>query len=716
MIFFRGNFWRPCGTAAILIATMLAVMNNRAAAQSPQPADPASLSSSAPTASPLSPTATPKGNPTGTPSRAPKSAATAKQQQNATTVSPTDPQTVLSYLSDLISWYRHLGVEAELVEEPYETLFLANSRQIANEVLNLGFEYARAQANYIAQTTGKTGAGNGRIVDSTEAARLTDLKQKADAADAQVAALQTRIKGLQTRLNASRGRPRTVIASEIGTAQSELDLAQARADAAKAILQFESGTIMPAEGNDLATQIDELEHSIPDAERNAKHPVTGAPAAASAAAPATFAAIAPRRPQPTGILSLATDLLALQRKDDTLEQTAALTRQLIKRAQGVLDPVLALLRDIDRQGNSLPQGTAVADAQALRDRKLTLAALLEQHRLAVAVSLPLNKQIAVLNLHLKNIARWQATIDQRSSTELRSLALRLGGLATILIVIFLSGALWRIFTDKYVQDIRRRGQVMALRRIVISLVIVLVLIITFSDELGSFATVMGFAAAGIAVALQNVILSIAGYFFLIGRFGIKAGDRVQIGGVTGDVIEIGLVKLSLLELAGTGIYRQPTGRVVVFSNAIVFQPSGNFFKQAPGTSFIWNEVRLTLAPDCDYRLAEKRLLDAVDEVFSRYRDRVQSDYRHLERDLNLLLDTPKPQSRLSLSQSGLEVIIRYPCEAHAAPQIADEVSRRVLDAINREPSLRLAMQGIANIQAQEPPPPPSPGDGTVIQK
>jgi hypothetical protein len=110
-------------------------------------------------------------------------------------------------------------------------------------------------------------------------------------------------------------------------------------------------------------------------------------------------------------------------------------------------------------------------------------------------------------------------------------------------------------------------------------------------------------------------------------------------------------------------------------------------------------VRLTLAPDVDYRLAEKRLLDAVDEVFARYRDRVMRDYRHLERDLNIMLETPKPQSRLHLSQNGLEIVIRYPAETYTAPQITDEISRRVLDAINREPSLRLAVQGVANIQS-----------------
>jgi len=227
-----------------------------------------------------------------------------------------------------------------------------------------------------------------------------------------------------------------------------------------------------------------------------------------------------------------------------------------------------------------------------------------------------------------------------------------------------------------------------------------VVMINFSDEIGSAATVVGFAAAGIAVALQNVILSIAGYFFLIGRFGIRAGDRVQIGGVTGDVIEVGLVKLSLMELGGKGTHLQPTGRVVVFSNAIVFQPSGNFFKQAPGTSFVWNEVRLTLAPDVDYRLAEKRLLEAVDEVYARYRDRVMRDYRHLERDLNVILETPKPQSRLLLSETGLEIVIRYPAETYSAPQISDEISRRLLDAINRQPGLRLVPQATANIQTE----------------
>ncbi len=288
----------------------------------------------------------------------------------------------------------------------------------------------------------------------------------------------------------------------------------------------------------------------------------------------------------------------------------------------------------------------------LKGRKQSFEDLLAEHKLLSAAALPLSKQIVLLGVYTNNVGRWHDAISQRRSKEFRSLAIRLIGLGASLLLIFLGALAWRWLTNRYVTDVRRRGQVMAARRLVIGLTVLILLLINFADEIGSAATVVGFAAAGIAVALQNVILSVAGYFFLIGRFGIKAGDRVQIGGVTGDVIDIGLVKLSLMELGGTGTHREPTGRVAVFSNAIVFQPSGNFFKQAPGTSFVWNEVRLTLAPDVDYRLAEKRILDAVNEVFARYRDRVMRDYRHLERDLNIMLETPKPQSRLHLSQSG----------------------------------------------------------------
>ena len=678
---------------AVVFAIALAVACAAAFAQSP--AAGAQSASMAPSAS--VPTAA--ASVAATAAR-PAAAASAAAVSVSAAPLPPDAKTVISYLSDVINWYGHLGVEAQLVSEPDETLFFADDRQVASEVLRLAFEYARAQAAFLAKTspngavaaTGSTGTQTA----ATGAAGLGNTAQTLVSLEAAATTLRAKIKNLQAQLAKAPARQRTAIVSQIQDLQSELDLNQARLDALKALTEFESGSASPDQNSGLPAQIDELEHSIADSSKK------------TTTLPVDTALVT--RSERTGILGFITDLFALSNKLDALEENIALAKALAARAEGVRKSILASITSLNERGDALARGAGGADVAALQDRKKSFEKLLETHKLASAAALPLSKQIVLLGVYVNNVQRWHDAVEQRWNKEFRSLIIRLIVLGASLLLIFLGSLVWKWLTDRYVTDIRRRGQVMAARRLVLGLLIVIVLMVNFSDELGSAATVVGFAAAGIAVALQNVILSIAGYFFLIGRFGIKAGDRVQIGGVTGDVIDIGLVKLSLMELDGTGTHREPTGRVAVFSNAIVFQPSGNFFKQAPGTSFIWNEVRLTLAPDVDYRLAEKRILDAVDEVFARYRDRVMRDYRHLERDLNVMLETPKPQSRLHLSQNGLEIVIRYPAETYSAPQITDEISRRVLDAINREPSLRLAAQGIANIQSV--PPPASAEDGT----
>jgi small-conductance mechanosensitive channel len=219
-----------------------------------------------------------------------------------------------------------------------------------------------------------------------------------------------------------------------------------------------------------------------------------------------------------------------------------------------------------------------------------------------------------------------------------------------------------------------------------------------ATEIGSLATFAGLITAGIAVALQNVILAIAGYFFLVGKYGVRVGDRVQISGVTGNVIDIGMVRLHLMELGGSVLDPQPTGRVVVFSNSIVFQPTASFFKQIPGTNFGWHEVKLILAPDSDYGLAEKRLLSAVEKVYAKYQDKIVQQHRVIESAYSFGVDAPEPKSRLHLTQSGLEVVIRYPLELARSAEIDDEITRSLLEALERPPRLKLVGSGTPNIQ------------------
>jgi small-conductance mechanosensitive channel len=627
---------------------------------------------------------------------------------NAAEAPLTTPQGVLGYLSGAINWYRQLSTQAQLVEQPDETVFYTEDRQTAIDILQLGFDYARGVADFLGKSAAKKSGPSATHASLTGAsAGLNDLNEKLAALQAEVTDAQARLKKLQAQSAQARGAQRATLASQMQAVQGEIDLAQARADALSSIVQFQTGTSAPEQAAGLRGQIDELEKSIPELESNAAHSQTQTAATPTTAANTTATpAPAPvlQSSQPTG-MGVIFDLFEVRRRLDVLDQIQTGTNAFISQVKAAREPYLQRIIDLDERGAEFAKNTSTSgsDAAMLRGRKKDFDALIEEHKALVAASLPLTKQLVLLDVYTSNLDRWRASLGQRMRADIRSLSIRVAILAFTLLLIAGVAILWKQLTFRYVKDIRRRGQVLAARRFVVGILVLLVILINFADQLGSFATILGFAAAGVAVALQNVILSIAGYFFLIGRFGIKVGDRVQIGGVTGDVVEIGLVKLSLMELGGGGgNHLQPTGRVVVYSNAIVFQPNGNFFKQAPGTHFVWNEIRLTLAPDADYRLIEKRLTDAVDQVFARYREQVQRDYRHLERDLNILLESPKPQSRMSLSAAGLEVIIRYPAETRNSSQIADEVTRRVLDAIAREPSLRL-VTGTANIQAVVPP-------------
>ena len=115
---------------------------------------------------------------------------------------------------------------------------------------------------------------------------------------------------------------------------------------------------------------------------------------------------------------------------------------------------------------------------------------------------------------------------------------------------FVAAELWQRAVFRYVQDARRRSRfLLAAQNRALGLVVAIAAS-TFATELGSLATFAGLITAGLAVAMQSVLVSVVGYFFLIGKYGIRVGDRVQIGNVTGEVIDLGLVRLHLMELSG----------------------------------------------------------------------------------------------------------------------------------------------------------------------
>jgi small-conductance mechanosensitive channel len=205
--------------------------------------------------------------------------------------------------------------------------------------------------------------------------------------------------------------------------------------------------------------------------------------------------------------------------------------------------------------------------------------LLDRVKLLGPVVIPLRGESDLLRRMSSNLTGARRFVDRVSVETLETLGLQLFGLLLAVVAILIGAVLWRVAANRYLQNTYHRRLALATRNVVVACAIALVVVFHFTSELTALVTALGFAAAGIAFALQNVILSVAGYFSMVAPNGIRVGDRVSLQGpfgfVHGDVLDIGLVRIRLLELGGED--NKPTGRTVVFPNAVVF--TGSFYKE-----------------------------------------------------------------------------------------------------------------------------------------
>jgi small-conductance mechanosensitive channel len=299
---------------------------------------------------------------------------------------------------------------------------------------------------------------------------------------------------------------------------------------------------------------------------------------------------------------------------------------------------------------------------------------------------PLGEQGIAVDTTRGTLAEWRDDVSERFGAAAWQLLLHSLLLIVAIGALLVVSEVWRRATFRYLHDARRRRQFLVLRRVVVGIAITLILVAGFVSEIGSLATYAGFVTAGVAVAMQNVILAVVAYFFLIGRYGVRVGDRITLAGVTGNVIEIGLVRIYLMELAGTDLH--PTGRVVVLSNAVLFQPAA-LFKQVPGADYVWHIVTITLSTATDLAAAEGRLEAAAESVYEGYRAAIEQQHANLQRFMDVETSVPRTDVRSRLTAAGLECTVRYPVDASQAGTIDRAMVAAIRQAIASEPKLSL---------------------------
>lgn len=189
------------------------------------------------------------------------------------------------------------------------------------------------------------------------------------------------------------------------------------------------------------------------------------------------------------------------------------------------------------------------------------------------------------------------------------------------------------------------------------ILIVLALIFIYFKQLGSFTVALGVAGAGIAFALQEVIASVAGWMALMfGNF-YKTGDRVQLGGIKGDVIDIGVLRTTLMETGNWVDGDLYNGRIVRVANSFVFkEPVFNYSGDFP---FLWDEIKVPIQYGSDYALARKMLEQVADEHLGGYAKRADEVWREMVKKYLIENAQTTPMVTMITTDNWVEYTLRY---------------------------------------------------------
>jgi small-conductance mechanosensitive channel len=376
-------------------------------------------------------------------------------------------------------------------------------------------------------------------------------------------------------------------------------------------------------------------------------------------------------------------LSAGRQLDAAIRQTDGLSKSL----DAIRTPLLAQARSLVQNGM---RGASTTDPAQLEAARRELQAATARFKELAALLVPLGEQDIAVDTAHDTLAGWRDALHERLAETARYLMLRVSVLAALVVAVLAISEVWRRATFRYLHDARRRRQFLTLRRVAVAIALTFIIGFGFVSEFGSVATYIGFVTAGLAVALQNVILAVVGYFFLIGRYGVRVGDRVTLAGVTGSVVEIGLVRIFLMELAGPDLHS--TGRMVALSNAVLFQPQA-LFRQLPGAEFLWHVVTLVLDPTVDLQHAEARVRSAANAVFEQYGPAFEEQYAVVQRQVDFETTAPRPEVRTRLTAKGLEFDVRYPVQPAQAAAIDQRMIQSLHAELAREPALALAPAG-----------------------
>lgn len=350
-----------------------------------------------------------------------------------------------------------------------------------------------------------------------------------------------------------------------------------------------------------------------------------------------------------GLAERLREWLALRKKQRYLEFAANQARST---AAELLTERQTLAAQLAASKNGLVRSPSAANATA-PDLLTTTRQLVADQKLVSSI----DERVADRKQLAEVYEKWNGVVASEATAVLHA---GLMSITTIIVILILL-----LFADQWLERLvgrmkLDRRQVETLRSVarvglqIVGVVVILLVLVGLPTQLG---TMLGIVGAGLTVALKDFIVAFIGWLVLMGKNGMRLGDWVEINGVSGEVVELGMFHTVLLETGNWTDAGHPTGRRVTFTNS--FAINGHYFNFSTSGQWLWDEV-LVLVP---YERDPHPIADTIyKEVVEATRDsskQAETEWKSGVPGRRGAIVSATPGLSIRPAVGGVEVAVRY---------------------------------------------------------
>jgi small-conductance mechanosensitive channel len=277
-------------------------------------------------------------------------------------------------------------------------------------------------------------------------------------------------------------------------------------------------------------------------------------------------------------------------------------------------------------------------------------------------------------------ARWIGLVDVRQRAALHNMLEIVLWILLVVLVVYLANRMIERFTLGLKTENKRVDTLRAILKFSAQAVGVIAILLLIFGLPNQTTTILGLAGAGLTVAMKDFIMAFLGWFSLMGRNGIRVGDWVEINGVGGEVVEIGLLKTVLLETGNWTDAGHPTGRKVSFMNSFAIE--GHFFNFTTSGQWMWDELKVTIPAGQD----PYAVIDGVQKLVTRETEanarKAEEEWQHTTNRYRVQAFSAAPALNVLPSGDGVEIQVRYITRANERHEMRKRLYATVLELMH----------------------------------